>query len=135
MCSEQKANRFMGPLRIDEIGPWSEVKLEILRRYAAEYSKILSNQRDPSFFHLYIDAFPGAGYHLSKTTGDMVLGSPLNALKVRPTFREYHLIDLDGDKITGLRELVGERADVHLHHGDCNTVLLKEVFPRVRFED
>lgn len=125
----------MGAPRIDEIGPWSEVKLEILKRYAVEYSKILSNQRDPSFFHVYIDAFAGAGYHLSKTTGEMVLGSPLNALKVHPPFREYHLIDLDGDKITGLRELVGHRPDVHLHHGDCNTVLLKEVFPRVRFED
>lgn len=39
-----------GP-KIDEIGPWSEVKLDILKRYAVEYSKILSNQRNPSFFH------------------------------------------------------------------------------------
>jgi three-Cys-motif partner protein len=125
----------MGPPRIDEIGPWSEVKLEILRRYAAEDSKILSNQRNPSFFHVYIDAFAGAGYHLSKRTGEMVLGSPLNALEVRPPFREYHLIDLDGDKMAGLRELVGKRSDVHLHHGDCNTVLLNEVYPQVRFQD
>jgi hypothetical protein len=36
-----------GP-RIDEIGPWSEVKLDIIRRYAVEYSKILSNQKEPS---------------------------------------------------------------------------------------
>ncbi len=34
----------MGPPKIDEIGPWSEVKLEILKRYATEYSKILANQ-------------------------------------------------------------------------------------------
>jgi hypothetical protein len=53
-----------GP-KIDEIGPWSEVKLDILKRYAVEYSKILSNQRNPSFFHVYIDAFAGAGFHLS----------------------------------------------------------------------
>jgi three-Cys-motif partner protein len=52
-----------GP-KIDEIGPWSEVKLDILRRYAVEYSKILSNQAKPPFFHIYIDAFAGAGYHL-----------------------------------------------------------------------
>lgn len=125
----------MGPPKIDEIGPWSEVKLEILKRYATEYSKILANQRDPSFWHVYIDAFAGAGLHLSRTSGEMVLGSPLNALEVKPPFREYHLIDLDGDKVTGLRELVGERKDVCIHHGDCNRVLLNEVFPKVRFED
>jgi three-Cys-motif partner protein len=123
-----------GP-KIDEIGPWSEVKLDILKRYAVEYSKILSNQRNPSFFHVYIDAFAGAGFHLSETTGQMVLGSPLNALLVRPPFREYHLIDLDGDKIDGLNEVIGSRKDVFLYKEDCNEVLLRDVFPRVQRED
>jgi len=121
--------------RIDEIGPWSEVKLDILKRYAVEYSKILSNQRDPSLYHVYIDAFAGTGYHLSEATGDMVPGSPLNALLVQPPFREYYLIDLDGDKAVGLRNLVGNRPDVHIYPGDCNAILPAEVFPRARFED
>ena len=123
-----------GP-KIDEIGPWSEVKLDILKRYAVEYSKILSNRKNPSFFHVYIDAFAGAGFHLSETTGEMVLGSPLNALLVRPPFREYHLIDLDGNRIDGLSKIVGNRQDVFLHNGNCNDVLLRDVFPRVRRED
>lgn len=123
-----------GP-KIDEIGPWSEVKLDILKRYAVEYSKILSNQRDPSFFHVYVDAFAGAGFHLSRTTGEWVLGSPLNALLVQPPFREYHLIDLDGDKVDGLKQIVGDRKDVFVRKGDCNEVLMNEVFPRVRYED
>jgi three-Cys-motif partner protein len=123
-----------GP-RIDEIGPWSEVKLDILKRYAVEYSKILSNQKDPSLFHVYIDAFAGAGFHLSRTSGEWVLGSPLNALLVQPPFREYHLVDLDGDKVQGLKQIIGERNDVLIHQGDCNEVLLKEVFPRVRYRD
>jgi three-Cys-motif partner protein len=121
--------------KIDEIGPWSEVKLDILRRYAVEYSRILSNQKNPSFFHVYIDAFAGTGYHLSRATGEMVLGSPLNALQVMPPFREYHLIDLDGDKIAGLNEIIGQRTDVFLHQGNCNKVLLKEVFPKVQRSD
>jgi three-Cys-motif partner protein len=121
--------------KVDEIGPWTEVKLDILRRYAVEYSKILSSQRNPSFFHVYIDAFAGTGFHLSETTGEMVLGSPLNALLVQPPFREYHLIDLDGNKIDGLRHLIGKRDDVFLRTGDCNDVLLHEVFPRVRRDD
>ena len=123
-----------GP-KIDEIGPWSEVKLDLLKRYAVEYSKILSNQRNPSFFHVYIDAFAGTGFHLSETSGEMVLGSPLNALLVTPPFREYHLIDLDGDKITGLKQIIGSRDDVFLHKGNCNQILLHDVFPRVLRED
>ena len=53
-------------LRFDEIGYWSEVKLDIVRDYAREYSKILSAQRNPELEHVYIDAFAGAGLHLSK---------------------------------------------------------------------
>lgn len=98
MCRDRKSN---------EIGPWSEVKLDILRRYAVEYSNILSNQRDPDLSHGYIDAFAGAGYHQSETTDEMVLGIPLNALLVHPPFREYYLIDWDGEKAIGLRQLVG----------------------------
>lgn len=123
----------MGAPQIDEIGPWSEVKLDIIKRYAVAYSQILRNQKGLS--HAYIDAFAGTGYHLSKTTGEMIPGSPLNALWVQPPFPEFHLIDLDGDKIEGLRRLVGNRHDVHLYHGDCNVVLVDEVFPKVRFKD
>lgn len=122
-------------LKFDEIGYWSEIKLEILKKYATAYSTILAAQKDPSFYHVYIDAFAGAGIHLSRRTGEYVLGSPLNALVVQPPFREYHLIDIDAQKVAGLRTLIGERADVHLHEGDCNKVLLNEVFPRVQFGD
>jgi three-Cys-motif partner protein len=65
----------------------------------------------------------------------MVLGSPLNALLVRPPFREFHLVDLDGDKIDGLRNQIGHKQNVYLYHGDCNRVLMQDVFPRVRFKD
>lgn len=123
------------PPKIDEIGRWTEVKLDILKRYAVEYSKILSSQTKPPFYHIYIDAFAGAGYHLSESTGDMVLGSPLNALLVQPPFREYHLIDLDGNRIDGLKQFTSSRPDVHCHQGNCNDVLLREVFPRVRRDD
>lgn len=122
-----------GPSGIDEIGRWSEVKLDILKEYAAAYSRILANQKNLT--HVYIDAFAGAGYHLSKATGEMVLGSPLNALLVNPPFKEHYLIDLDGDKVEGLRLIAGDRRDVHLHHGNCNEILLTQVFPKVRYED
>ncbi len=121
-------------LRLDEIGPWSEVKLDIVRKYAQAYSSILASQTSIRR-HLYIDAFAGAGVHISKATGEQVPGSPLIALDVQPPFAEYHLIDLDDEKVANLEELVGDRPNVKVYGGDCNTILLRDVFPRARYED
>ena len=120
---------------IDEIGPWSEVKLEILRRYAQEYSNILTRQEHPRLRHLYIDAFAGGGVHISKKTKELVPGSPLNALLIEPPFKEYHFIELDSKKVEVLDILAGEREDVFIYPGDCNRILLEQVFPRARYED
>jgi len=120
-------------LAFDSIGDWSQVKLDIVRDYAQAYSQILAKQ--PRLRHVYIDAFAGAGIHQLKATGELVPGSPLNALAVDPPFRELHLIDLDGAKVTNLHQLVGGRKDVFIYEGDSNRILLEEVFPRVRYED
>jgi three-Cys-motif partner protein len=119
----------------DEIGYWSEIKLDIVKEYAKAYSTIMSGEKQKSFYHIYIDGFSGAGKHFSKTSQDFVPGSPLNALLIKPPFREFHLIDLDGDKIGVLKKIVGERQDVNIYKGDCNETLLKDIFPNVRYED
>ena len=118
----------------DEIGYWSEIKLDIVKDYAAAYSRILSGQSSPRFYHLYVDAFAGAGLHRSKTTGEFILGSPANALLVNPPFLEYHFIDMDEQKVESLEELAGNRNDVLIHHGDCNHILLNEVLPKAKYE-
>ena len=118
----------------DAIGYWSEIKLEIIKSYATVYSRILAAQTQPSLLHVYIDAFAGAGVHLSKSSGEYVPGSPLNALQVRPRFREFHLIDTSAKRIGGLRDLVGADSDVHLYEGNCNEVLLRDIFPNVRYD-
>ncbi len=122
-------------LKFDKIGYWSEIKLDIIKDYASAYSKILAAQQKPRLHHMYIDAFAGAGVHISKSTGGFVPGSPMNAILVKPPFCEYHLIDLDQKKIVLLKELVERRSDVHIHEGDGNNILLKDVFPRVLFKD
>jgi three-Cys-motif partner protein len=124
----------MKKVKYDVIGYWSEMKLEIVRKYAAEYSKIMNKQAVIKK-HLYIDAFAGAGQHISKATGEFVPGSPLNALLIQPPFSEFHLIDLDGTRAAELRRVVGQRTDVLIHEGDANSVLLKEVFPLCRYND
>ncbi|MBI3785039.1 MAG: three-Cys-motif partner protein TcmP [Deltaproteobacteria bacterium] len=119
-------------LVFDEIGYWSEVKLDIVREYAQSYSKILARQ--PQLTHVYIDGFSGSGVHRAKSSDRFVAGSPLNALKIVPPFHDYFLVDLDGDKVHQLAKLIGKRADVHLIEGDCNRLLLHEVFPNVRYD-
>jgi three-Cys-motif partner protein len=124
----------MNNVRFDEIGYWSEIKLDIVREYAQKYSTILANQ-DLIQRYIYIDAFAGAGIHISKQTGEYIPGSPLNALNVQPPFNEYHFIDLDGDKAKYLRQLTENVPNVSVYHENCNEVLLGRVFPRARYDD
>lgn len=119
-------------LKFDEVGYWSEIKLDIVKKYVQAYSIILSQK---NLKHIYIDAFAGAGRHISKKTGEFIPGSPLNALNVRPPFHEYHFIDLNPRKVAELEKIKGQRSDVFVHHGDCNQILMNEIFPRVRYED
>ena len=122
-------------LKFDEVGYWSEIKLDIVRDYASAYSTILSAQERPNLYHVYIDAFAGAGKNISKKTGEFIPGSPINALNVNPPFREYHLIDLHREKTASLKAIIGERSDVHIYEGDCNDILLEKVFPKVLYNE
>ncbi|MCH8844627.1 MAG: three-Cys-motif partner protein TcmP [SAR324 cluster bacterium] len=124
----------MKEIKFDEIGYWTEIKLDIVRDYASAYSVIMNAPGQQKFYHVYIDAFSGAGIHISKTTKEYVLGSPLNALLVDPPFREYHFIDLNSSKTDLLRELVGDRPDVHIYSGDCNDLMISEIIPNIKYE-
>lgn len=48
------------PERLDVVGYWTEIKLQILREYANAYALVLNSQ--PHIKHVaYIDGFAGAG--------------------------------------------------------------------------
>src|ERR1017187_649231 len=100
-------------MEFDIIGYWSEVKLDIISKYASAYSKIMAAQ--PRLAHSYIDGFAGAGEHISKYDGRMIPGSPLNALSIDPPFRHHYLVDLNSGKVDYLRNLIGNRADVQIY--------------------
>ncbi len=120
-------------VRFDEIGYWSEIKLDIIRDYATEYSKIMNKQSFVKGYY-YIDGFAGAGLHISKRTKEFVPGSPTNALNVKPQFSGYHFIDLDGNKAEVLRKISTVSENVKVHEGDCNDILLNEVLPQIRYD-
>ena len=112
---------------------WPALKLEIIRRYAAAYSHVMSRQAGLAYH--YIEGFAGADVRLEPLNGGLVAGHALNALHVQPPFRHHYLLDLDGGRAATLRKHAGERPDVTLLEGDANELLLRDVLPRVRAED
>lgn len=119
---------------LDEVGYWTEIKLQIIREYTAKYAKILDSHKIIRHF-AYIDGFAGAGTHISRETGQEIEGSPAIALKAQPPFSHCHFIDLDGQRAARLRQLAGKRSDVTVYEGNSNDILLTKVFPTVRYED
>ena len=97
------------PFKFDEIGDWSELKLEIVEDYGAAYTKAFANQKGLKKY--YIDAFSGPGVHVSKRTGGQMEGSPARALKVSPPFDHFYFIDMDADKTRHLATLCAGRTD------------------------
>lgn len=130
----EKRNTMAEFENIDEIGPWSEIKLEIIQKYASAYSVILSTKDILS--HAYIDAFSGPGFHRSKTDKDRVIqGSPWIALETEPPFDDYYFIDMDSNKTDILEDLAQNHDRVHISNGDCNNLLINDIFPEVQYED
>ncbi len=132
MGASKKKTRY-GETLHDEIGFWSEIKLDILSKYWPEYTKIVKKQSH-NFYTIYIDAFAGSGQHVSKTTGEFIKGSPARALDVSPKFDEYHFVDLDEAKVKSLEALSQSHGNVKVHRGDCNKILLNEVLPLVDYK-
>jgi three-Cys-motif partner protein len=124
----------MSEVRLDEIGDWSEKKLDIVDKYIEAYSTIMKKQSFIKEFH-YIDAFAGAGLHISKSSGKIISGSPLNALNVKHPFDRYHFIDNDVAKTDFLKQKVGKNEKVRVYTGDCNKILPNEIFPLIKYEE
>jgi len=121
-------------LKYDEIGYWSEVKLAILEECAKPFNQILLSQT-PKLHPIYIDGFAGAGHHTAKGTGRVIEGSPTRALSVEPPFEFFHFVDIDGVRVAELRRLSAGRSNVSVYEGDCNEILVRKVFPKVRYAD
>lgn len=134
-----KASRMSRPrrLKFDTVGYWSEIKLAIIRKYASAYSTVLmaSGRRSTSFHHVYIDGFSGAGTHRSKTTGELIPGSPQIALGIVPPFAEYHFIDMNETKTDYLRTITAGCGNAHVYNDDCNVVLKRDIFPQIRYDE
>lgn len=124
----------------DEIGPWSEDKLDLLEKYLRAYSIIMNSQKEKGYFtkYHYIDAFAGAVVATAKNYDDpditrFIEGSPLRALQVKPPFDVYWFIEMQAKRSTKLTELQADHSDrdIRVRKGDCNAILRNEVIPEV----
>jgi len=120
------------PFEFDEIGVWSELKLEIVQKYGSAYTNAF--KKSTGLKKYYVDGFSGAGVHRSKRTGAPIEGSPTRALKVSPPFDGYYFIDLNPEKTDYLRSACGNRSDVYIRTGDCTEILTKELLPRIQYK-
>jgi three-Cys-motif partner protein len=120
------------PFKFDEISHWSELKLEIVEKYGAAYTKAFANQKRLKKF--YIDAFSGAGVHLSKRTRGQVEGSPARALKVFPPFDHFYFIDMDPNKTRYLATLCKGRTDVDIVTDDATSYLTQKLLPTIQYK-
>jgi three-Cys-motif partner protein len=120
------------PVRFDEVGVWSEVKLEIVEQYGSAYTKAFNNS--PGLKKFYVDAFSGAGVHISRRSGGQIDGSPARALRINPPFDGFFFIDLDKDKTAHLKTLCNGRSNVHIETGDASNYLVNQLLPTIRYE-
>jgi three-Cys-motif partner protein len=120
--------------KFDEIGRWSELKLEIVEKYGAAYRTAFAGPKGRSLKKYYIDAFSGAGVHLEKNTGRQIEGSPARALRVQPPFDRFYFIDMNPEKTAYLKKMCGTRDDVDIITQDASLYLTKKLLPTIQFE-
>ena len=124
-------------MRFDEIGEWSEMKLDIVGMYAKAYTTILRGQPE-GFKIYYIDGFSGPGLHKTKSHGELVDGSPLRVLDGPHKFNKYYLIEQNHAKAKFLQQKCKERfpdriGDIQVIQDDCNQVLMNDILPKMAY--
>jgi three-Cys-motif partner protein len=121
-ASEESTHRFGGP--------WTEIKLHVLRRYLDAYLTALKNQ---PFSYIYIDAFAGSGEYTPTDSPTTKAGSARLALE-SAGFDRYCFIETKDAHYERLQELTQQFPDrqIELYHGDANELLppiLSELSP------
>ncbi|MCJ7666805.1 MAG: three-Cys-motif partner protein TcmP [Anaerolineae bacterium] len=128
----------MENFRVREIGPWTyEEKLAILGEYLGgeEYKGGFAYATKAARATFYIDAFAGPGKCRVRGTDNIVDGSPLIALRVKPAFTEYFFLEHDEMAIKALKQWISKEVPdmwsrVNIVPGDCNDTV-EQVLTRI----
>jgi three-Cys-motif partner protein len=120
---------------VDEIGPWSRKKLELLGKYLVAYTSIMNTPKIQSWCEgcYYIDAFAGSVTPWDREMQQYIDGSPKVALKTYPSFNGYDFMEIKPGRVSkNLLPLRKEFPDkqINIHHGDCNKVIKETILPK-----
>jgi three-Cys-motif partner protein len=120
----------------DIIGPWSEDKLQLLKKYLHAYTVIMQGQTWCRNGYHYIDAFAGTGKPRARDEERYIDGSPRVALTIQHPFHSYTFIEKTPWRVQRLRKLEDEflDRDIRIREGDCNHIITTEITPRIRYE-
>jgi three-Cys-motif partner protein len=122
------------PALLDQLGEWSQIKHEILEKYAHAYTTIVTRQGSIRKA-IYADAYAGSGFAEDRETGEQLRGSAVRLTHVTPPFDELHFIEGNTNKARVLKLAAGSDSRVRIHEGDAIEVLSNDVLPRCRYED
>jgi three-Cys-motif partner protein len=119
----------------DVIGPWSEDKLNLLRKYLEAYTTIMKDREWCTGYH-YIDAFAGTGRPRARDEEYYVDGSPRVALSIKWPFHSYTFIEKDPRRVEILHELEEEFSGrtIYIYEGDCNQIIVEKIVPRISYK-
>jgi three-Cys-motif partner protein len=121
----------------DVIGPWSEDKLQLLKKYLEAYTTIMKEQKKKwcKGYH-YIDAFAGTGKPRAQDEERYIDGSPRVALSIRWPFDSYTFIEKEPRRVQRLHELEREFPErvIEICPGDCNQIIIDTIVPRITYE-
>jgi len=124
----QYLNDLDDGLVMREAGSWAAEKLDYLCRYLNIFttSMRLKNWRGLHF----IDLFSGPGKCKIKKTQQILLGSPLLAIKLKHPFNKYFFVDFDHENIDSLKkrcETSKVAGNIEFFVGDSNQLVKKIV--------
>lgn len=100
-------------------GYWTEQKLAMLAAYLPAFNNASRSVRMGT---TYLDLFAGDTSNISRTTGDVISGSPLIALDALPPFARVVLFELPA-QASRLEAVLRQRypdRDLKVWAGDCN---------------
>ena len=119
---------------VDRLGDWSQIKHEILEKYAHAYTAILTQQSAVKKV-LYIDAYAGTGFGIDRETGETLRGSAMRAMEVTPPFHELHFIERDDDKAAILEQVTAVDPRVTVHRAEGTGALASDLLRRCLWND
>ena len=112
--------------QFDEIGRWSELKLEIVEKYGTAYTTAFAGDRGKALKNT-ISTHSGCWGSPFERNGTANRRQPCACSKVRPTFDHFYFIDLNPEKTAYLKHLCEGRKDVEIITDDATVYLIQKL--------